>query len=129
MSIVVTVVEQPVQVAPVEPPASPVVVLAVEQGPPGPAPARGTALLDFGTGAVEASVAVVDAGATEASAVLVSLAAEDTVDRTAAEVRGAAASAALTLSVAPPVAGVGFTIYGTSAVLLAGTLPVRWCRA
>lgn len=93
------------------------------------ATAIGTATIDFGAGANEASVAVT--GQTTISAtskVDVFIMADDTTgDHTASDHRYLAALAGFTCGT--PTAATGFTIYATSMHVLVGTFAVRWVWA
>lgn len=89
----------------------------------------GTAILDFGTGANEASVTVTGQSAITVSAKTDAFVMADdaTSDHTTKDHRYFAALAGLTCGT--PSAGVGFTIYATSMHRLQGTYQVRWVWA
>lgn len=93
------------------------------------ASATGTATIDFGTGANEASIAVT--GQTTISATSKAeayvMADDTTSDHTASDHRYFAALAAL--SCGTPSTGVGFTIHGRSVEKLSGTFALRWIWA
>jgi hypothetical protein len=93
------------------------------------ATATGTATIDFGTGANEASVAVTGQGGilitSKAEAYIMG---DDTsTDHTANDHRYAAALIGLTCGT--PSAGTGFTIYGRCTDKINGKFTVRWVWA
>ena len=89
----------------------------------------GTAVLDFGTGANEASVVITEQGSiTALSKTDAFVMGDDTTgSHTAKDHRYFAALAGLTCGT--PSAGAGFTIYATSMHRLQGTYQVRWVWA
>lgn len=89
----------------------------------------GSAVVDFGTGANEASVAVTgQSSITALSKVDAFIMADDTTsDHTASDHRYLACLAGLTCGT--PTASTGFTIYATSTQKLQGTYQVRWVWA
>lgn len=89
----------------------------------------GTATLDFGSGANEASVSVTGLGTISATSKVDSfvMADDTTGDHTAQDHRYFAALAGLTCGT--PTAGTGFTIFATSTQKLQGTYTVRFVWA
>lgn len=89
----------------------------------------GDAVIDFGTGSNEATVAVTGQDGILASAKTDAfiMADDSTADHTASDHRYLAALAGLTCGT--PTEGVGFSIYATSTQKLSGTFQVRWVWA
>ncbi len=93
------------------------------------ASASGTAVIDFGTGANEASVNVTgQTGIQATSKAEAFIMADDTTgDHTASDHRYA--SLLLAFTCGTPSAGTGFTIHGRCADKMAGTFTLRWVWA
>jgi len=89
----------------------------------------GAAVIDFGAGANEASVAVIGQTTIQATSKAESwvMADDSTVDHSASDHRYFNALAGLTCGT--PSAGVGFTIHATSIHKLSGTYQVRYVWA